>query len=217
MFLGLYLIENCNCLCILYTNNFLFCFCPPYQFWALTCKCPNQISQQTSSIIITRNVNVPKFIFTQPLVPDEAVWYNATKYIHRSKCKTSHGRPLSRDRASPWRSLSNVTAQRWTAASGLERLSRKKNIFCCVVIQYTRCWNFNDNMVSHRTKRILRYLGPFLFFVGLAYTALYPERKLLHYTNQEEKATTLFNSGSVTVKDEIPLASCRVSESFSFL
>ena len=67
-------------------------------------------------------------------------------------------------------------------------------------------------MVSHRTKRILRYLGPFLFFVGLAYTALYPERKLLHYANQEEKATTLFNSGSVTVKDEISLASCRVSE-----
>ena len=72
-------------------------------------------------------------------------------------------------------------------------------------------------MVSHRTKRILRYLGPFLFFVGLAYTALYPERKLLQLANQEEKATTLFNSGSVTVKDEIPLASCRVSESFILL
>ena len=71
-------------------------------------------------------------------------------------------------------------------------------------------------MVSHRTKRILRYLGPFLFFVGLAYTALYPERKLLHYTNQEEKATTLFNSGSVTVKDEIPLASCRVRVNLLF-
>ena len=72
-------------------------------------------------------------------------------------------------------------------------------------------------MVSHRTKRILRYLGPFLFFVGLAYTALYPERKLLHYANQEEKATTLFNSGSVTVKDEISLASCRVSELYYFV
>ena len=66
-------------------------------------------------------------------------------------------------------------------------------------------------MVSHRTKRILRYLGPFLFLLGLAYTAFYPERKLLHYSKQEEKATTLFNSESVTVHDEIPLSSCRVS------
>ena len=102
-----------------------------------------------------------------------------------------------------------------------ERRRRRKSSFNVVVIQYTTRCNYNfcnyNNMVSHRTKRILRYLGPFLFFVGLAYTALYPERKLLHYTNQEEKATTLFNSGSVTVKDEIPLASCRVSESFIFL
>ena len=69
------------------------------------------------------------------------------------------------------------------------------------------------NMVSHRTKRILRYLGPFLFFLGLAYTAFYPERKLLQYKGHEEKTTTLFISqGAVTLREEIPLASCRVSK-----
>ena len=69
------------------------------------------------------------------------------------------------------------------------------------------------NMVSHRTKRILRYLGPFLFFLGLAYTAFYPERKLLQYKGHEEKTTTLFMSqGAVTLREEIPLASCRVSK-----
>ena len=87
-------------------------------------------------------------------------------------------------------------------------------------------------MVTYKVKRILRYLGPVLFIIGLAYTAFYPERKLLqykgkifldpniHYTRtktkfisgEEEKATTVFDAGLIkTVNEEIPLASCRVS------
>ena len=91
-------------------------------------------------------------------------------------------------------------------------------------------------MVTYKVKRILRYLGPVLFIIGLAYTAFYPERKLLQYkgkifldpnislelqlikllSGEEEKATTVFDAGLIkTVNEEIPLASCRVSLGFS--
>ena len=65
--------------------------------------------------------------------------------------------------------------------------------------------------------RFFKYLGPFLFLVGLAYTSFYPERKLLgakKLRNPAETAATPFDGGSGTTvvsQDDVPLSRCRVS------
>ena len=63
--------------------------------------------------------------------------------------------------------------------------------------------------------RYVKYLGPIFFLLGVIYTSLYPERKLLVKPKgvQDSKVVTPFDDGTTTAttQEEIPLAKCRVS------
>ena len=66
--------------------------------------------------------------------------------------------------------------------------------------------------------RYVKYLGPIFFLLGVIYTSLYPERKLLVkpkgvQDSKVVKMVTPFDDGTTTatVQEEIPLAKCRVS------
>ena len=64
--------------------------------------------------------------------------------------------------------------------------------------------------------RYVKYLGPVFFLLGLIYTSLYPERKLLARSKEVgakvEKAATPFDDSTTTAnaQEEVPLAKCRV-------
>lgn len=65
--------------------------------------------------------------------------------------------------------------------------------------------------------RYVKYLGPVFFLLGVIYTSLYPERKLLAKPKgpQDSKvvAATPFDDSTTTAtaQEEVPLANCRVS------
>ena len=66
--------------------------------------------------------------------------------------------------------------------------------------------------------RYVKYLGPIFFLLGVIYTSLYPERKLLVkpkgvQDSKVVKMVTPFDDGTTTAiaQEEIPLAKCRVS------
>ena len=72
-------------------------------------------------------------------------------------------------------------------------------------------------MTTWRILRQVKYVGPVLFLLGLAYTTLYPERKLLAASKSKPShpvtVTTPFdgNPGSSPSNlDEISLTKCRV-------
>ena len=76
---------------------------------------------------------------------------------------------------------------------------------------------------------LVKYLGPALFLVGLAYTTFYPERKLLANSksrNGNDKTIPVGNThttdaNSAANDEEIPISKCRVrfffSKSISYL
>ena len=72
-----------------------------------------------------------------------------------------------------------------------------------------------------RIMRLVKYLGPALFLLGLVYTTFYPERKLLANSksrNGNEKTTPFENLAghttdinSAAIEEEFPISKCRVS------
>lgn len=79
-----------------------------------------------------------------------------------------------------------------------------------------------------KLKRALRLSGPLLFFLGLAYTAFYPEKKLLlkkdgmrrNTITSLSTPTTPFDepdSSSGSSGDEASLSKCRVKYRFKAL
>lgn len=72
--------------------------------------------------------------------------------------------------------------------------------------------------MTFKLLRYVKYLGPVFFLIGVIYTSLYPERKLLAKSEKSpakiEKVATPFDDSTTTinnVQDEIPLSNCRVS------
>ena len=73
-----------------------------------------------------------------------------------------------------------------------------------------------------RILRLVKYLGPALFLLGLVYTTFYPERKLLANSksrNGVNEKTTPFENldrrttdiNSAAIEEEYPISKCRVS------
>ena len=84
-------------------------------------------------------------------------------------------------------------------------------------------WNHTTMAISTgKFLRLIKYLGPFVFLLGLAYTSLYPERKLLAASkvrHLSETAATPFDSSGTTVAsitDDVPLSRCKV-KFYSFI
>ena len=71
--------------------------------------------------------------------------------------------------------------------------------------------------MTFKLLRYVKYLGPVFFLLGVIYTSLYPERKLLAKPKgpQDSKvvAATPFDDSTTTAtaQEEVPLANCRVS------
>ena len=69
--------------------------------------------------------------------------------------------------------------------------------------------------MTFKLLRYVKYLGPLFFLLGVIYTSLYPERKLLAKpkgSGPDTKVTTPFDDSTTTAtaQDEVPLAKCRV-------
>ena len=69
------------------------------------------------------------------------------------------------------------------------------NLVDIIMIFYYN-WNLKKTMM--KLLRLIKYLGPALFLVGLAYTTFYPERRLLANSSSKEwvKKYTVFFSNS---------------------